>query len=174
MKTQMLIPIVALLGVISPVAQAETNHPSFGIYLTRLSKEECQSLEKTPIPLESIPLEQMPLISERDIVEYDFNQHVIKLTPEAFQRASKVHPTSVSYGIPFVVVASGTRHYMGVFWSALSSAVTSFPNIVTPINSSRSHETYGTNCIQILPPGRDTRVTTYMTLKQLGLLKKGQ
>ena len=170
----MLIPILALVAVISPVAQAETNHPSFGIYLTRLSKEETQSLEKTPMPLEKIPLEQVPLISERDIVEYDFNKHSIKLTPEAFERVSKVHPASVSYGIPFVVVASGTRHYMGVFWSGSSSAVTSYPSISTPINSSWSTETYGTNCIIIAPPGRDTRVTTYMTLKQLGLLKKGQ
>ena len=174
MKTQILLLIVALVAAINLMAETVTNQLSFGIYLTRLSKEEMEKLEKTPIPLKEIPLEQVPLISERDIVAYDFNKHIIELTPEAFKGVSKVQPPSVSYGIPFVVVASGTRHYMGVFWSSLSSGVTSFPSILTPIDPSWRAAEYGTNCIQIRPPSGDKRVTTYMTLKQLGLLRKGE
>jgi hypothetical protein len=170
----MLVLIVALAARVISLGQTETNHPSFGIYLTRLSQEEIRSVERTPIPVDRIPLEQIPLISERDIVEYDFNRHIMKLTPEAFQRVSKVQVTSVSHGIPFVVVASGARHYMGVFWSDASSATTSFPSVPTPITSPWYAERYGTNCIPICPPTKDIRVSTYMALKQLGLLKSEQ
>lgn len=166
--------ILALVFPIMAFTQTGASQPSFGIYLTRLSEEVIQTLEKTPIPLESVPLDPIPLISQKDIVEYDFSTHIMKLTPAAFDKVSKIKVASVSYGIPFVVVANGRKHYMGVFWSLLSSIPTSFPHIPSPVVPELAAERYGINSVPILPPSRDVRVTIYMTLKELGLLKKGQ
>ena len=135
-----------------------------------MSAKEIQNLERKPIPLASIPLESEPLISEHDLIDYDFNKHILKLTPEGFQKMEKIRAPGVSYGRPFVVVAEGVRHYMGVFWSMASSIPTSFPNIPTPVTA--YDDTYGNNCVPILAPSRDVRVTTYMALHRLGVLKK--
>lgn len=166
----MLAVLIAVVTTIASADQSETNRPSFAIYLTKLSTNQIQNLERNPIPLASIPLENEPLISERDLIEYDFSKHIMKLTLEGFQKVEKIKAPSVSHGVPFVVVAGGVRRYTGVFWSVLSSAVTSFPNIPVPVTVYGN--TYGTNCVPILAPSRDVRATIYMPLHKLGVLKK--
>jgi hypothetical protein len=171
MRNRILTVIFVLSFSIVSFSQTGKTRLSFGIYLTQLSEEDIQKLERHPLPIESIPLQPMPLISERDIVEYDFSTHIIKLTPDAFERISKIKVQSVSAGIPFVVSVSGRNHYMGMFWSSFSSIPTAFPNILMP---PIIDEITGINSIQIRPPNMDRRVTPYMVLKELGLLKKGQ
>jgi hypothetical protein len=172
MKTQAFLSVIVFVSSITAISQTEIQQPSFGIYLTQLSGTVIQTLERSPIPVETVPLEPTPLISEKDIVQYDFESHTIKLTPDCFRRVSYIHVGDVSYGVPFVVVANGRKAYMGMFWSMASSIPTSYPHI---LDAERFFQKDGcSTCIQIRPPKRDVRVTTYMALKTLGLLKKGQ
>jgi hypothetical protein len=76
----------------------------------------------------------------------------MKLTPEAFDRAARIRVTSVSHGIPFVVVVSGRKQYMGMFWSSLSSIPTSYPYIVSSPLPASADAGCGKYCVQIHPP----------------------
>ena len=153
-------------------SQANLQKPSFGIYLTKLPETIIQQLERNPIALASVPLEPSPLISEKDLVEYAFKSHTMKLTADAFDRISKIRVGSVSVGIPFVVVANGNKAYMGMFWSILSSIPTRYPHIGEPMVTQTAEELYGcSTCVRIDPPSADERVRPYMALKALGLIK---
>ena len=69
-----------------------------------------------------------PLITEADIVFYDWDDHTIKLTAEATNRLIQT-----GYGngmqVPFIVVAKGERIYFGAFWPGQSSYMPMFPSI---------------------------------------------
>jgi hypothetical protein len=71
-------------------------------------------------------LSTTPVISEADIITYDFSKHAMKLNPEAIKRLPKP-PVS---GTPFVVVVNGERIYLGAFYSLISSIPCSVPVIV--------------------------------------------
>ncbi len=152
-------------------SQEVSQKPSFGIYLTQLQGTMIQQLERHPIEVESVPLEPLPLISEKDLIEYSFKSHTMKLTADGFERISKIKVRSVSDGIPFVVVTNRTKVYMGMFWSLLSSIPTRYPNI-EPMGKETARELYGcSTCVRINAPSTDERVRTYMALKALGLVK---
>ena len=78
------------------------------------------------VTLEQLRLGSVPVLTEEDIVEYDWNEHFLKLTPEAWKRVPS--PRSV-WGLPFVVVADGQRCYLGAFWAHLSSYMPKVPFI---------------------------------------------
>ncbi len=95
----------------------------------------------------------------------------MKLTAEGFARISKVNVGNVSVGIPFGVVANGSKAYMGMFWSMVSSIPTRYPHI-EPMAKDMAENVYGcSTCIGINPPSVDERVRPYMALKALGLIK---
>lgn len=79
-------------------------------------------------PLEGLIVADKPLISESDIVSYDWQKHIMQVKPDVFPRFPKV--TSV-WGSPFVVVAAGKPQYLGAFWPAGSSYMASMPTIST-------------------------------------------
>ena len=78
------------------------------------------------VTLEQLRLGSVPVLTEEDIVEYDWNEHFLKLTPEAWKRVPS--PRSV-WGLPFVVVADGHRCYLGAFWGVGSSYIPKVPVI---------------------------------------------
>ncbi len=177
---------LSILSFSFPIAAFAQTSPSFGIYLTRLSESDIQTLERKPVErkpvdLETVPLEPTPLISEKDIVEYRYPSHIIKLTPEGFKKATAIKVHDVSHGIPFVVVAGGRKIYMGMFWSSASSIPTLYP-FISDLSPYFVREASGcSTCIQISPSKADGwaakyrldgRDAAYLTLKMLGLLKE--
>ncbi len=168
---RLLVLAISLTSPIIAYSQGESQKASFGIYLTQLPASTIQQLERNPIVLESVPLEPIPLISEKDLIEYTFKTHTMKLTTDGFERISKIKVGSVSVGIPFVVVANGNKAYMGMFWSMASSIPTKYPHI-DPMAKEMAEKVYGcSTCIGINPPSVDERVRPYMALKALGLIK---
>jgi len=78
------------------------------------------------VALEQLRLAAVPLFTEEDIVEYDWNEHFLKLTPEAWKRLPAVRSV---WGLPFVVVAADHRCYLGAFWGVGSSYMPKVPFI---------------------------------------------
>jgi len=79
-------------------------------------------------PLDGLILDGTPIISDSDLVAYEWRQHVIRLTPEAHNRLTKaVKPGG--WGVPFVVQVEGTPVYLGAFWSSISSYTADMPTI---------------------------------------------
>ena len=76
------------------------------------------------VTLNKLQLAPVPIISEKDLLGYDWAKHILKLRPKVTDRLPS--PKSV-WGIPFVVVADGRRCYLGAFWAAGSSYLPSVP-----------------------------------------------
>jgi len=93
----------------------------FGIYLVKDLKTR-SAIEKN---LDELVLESDPIITEKDMEQYNWSYHSFKLGKEVFDRIPNV-PTD---GLPFVVVADGERIYLGAFWTSLSSVSTTLPVI---------------------------------------------
>jgi hypothetical protein len=86
-----------------------------------------------------LKLSPTPLITENDILNYDFTTHTLRLTAEARARLPRP-PVS---GTPFVVTAEGRRIYLGVFTTSLSSVSFAVPSIVVdaPIHTNQPPNT---------------------------------
>jgi len=72
--------------------------------------------------LDELELAEDPILSTSDIVNYQWDFHMIDLTPEAFQKILAILSVGIpNSGIPFVVVSHGERIYAGAFWTPSSS-----------------------------------------------------
>ena len=90
--------------------------PRLGLYLVTKSANDLQQME----------LAGSPLISEADIIEYNWTNHTMRITGEAAKRI----PTNVGTGgKAFVIVADGQRAYRGAFWISVSSIGCPYPII---------------------------------------------
>ena len=81
-------------------------------------------------PLEGLVLDDTPLLTEKDIVFYDWQRQLIRLEPGAIKRLPRIWNPPVVFGVPFVVVADGQRIYLGAFWTTVSSYMANMPTIV--------------------------------------------
>lgn len=88
-----------------------------------------------------IPLADKPLISNEDIVSYDWETHEIVLTPQAFEKINAMQPPV--NGTLFVACVDGGPVYTGAFWTMASSL--SYDGAVIMVPSFSSTE----NSIQI-------------------------
>jgi len=59
-------------------------------------------------------LMEKPIITDKDIIEYDWVSHTVTISKEAVKRIPKPFTS-------FIVVADGKRCYAGCFWSRISS-----------------------------------------------------
>jgi len=76
------------------------------------------------ILIEQLHLASDAIITEKDLVGYDWSGHVLKLASGIKERIPS--PRS-AWGMPFVVVADGTRCYLGAFMSFGSSYLPKVP-----------------------------------------------
>jgi hypothetical protein len=84
------------------------------------------------VTLEELRLAPEPIITEKNLLGYDWDRHTLKLTPGARDRI----PSPSVWGVPFVVVADGKRCYLGAFWTHLSSYMPNLPvAYVDPIST---------------------------------------
>lgn len=84
-----------------------TSNPRFGLYLVTKDNKD----------LDKIELAKSPLITEDDILDYNWTNHTMYITETAAKRIPNVD----SLGKPFIIVVDGNRAYGGTFWTPLSS-----------------------------------------------------
>ncbi len=103
---------------------SQTNHP-FAIYFA-IEPVDRRLLIRGQGDWSMIKLSSTPIISDADILSYNFSQHAMRLTPTALAQI----PRPPVRGIPFVVVANGQKIYVGVFVTGASSMSFAVPAIV--------------------------------------------
>ncbi len=124
MKTKFILIIAVFLGLTAHRGVAEsTPTNSFGIYLFANSEE----WNDFGSDWTSRALSPSPVLSETDILAYNFTNHLMMLTPEAAHRFSSFHIRRLTE--PFVVVVNGERIYRGLFVSAGCSQSFDLPSI---------------------------------------------
>lgn len=130
MKTSACSFVLILLSIFLPTAhsadgssQADAKKASFGLYLFA----DAVSWQDAREDWKSRALSMPPLISEADILSYDFSQHTMTITADAFSRYTNA--TFRKLVVPFVLVANGERFYLGSFVSLFCSASIPMPSI---------------------------------------------
>jgi hypothetical protein len=88
----------------------EALHPRFALYLVKTPHAEIAKTE----------LESQPLLTEQDIVSYDWQTHTITLTESGEKKIPDTKAVG-TWGKEFLIVADGQRCYLGAFWISLSS-----------------------------------------------------
>ncbi len=125
MKTKFFLIIAVILGLAVHRGVAESTHTnSFGIYLFANSEESNDFGSNWT----SRAISPNPVLSEADILAYNFTNHLMTLTPEAAHRFSTFHIRRLTE--PFVVVVNGERIYRGLFVSADCSQSFDLPSII--------------------------------------------
>jgi hypothetical protein len=123
MKIAIFLGLILLLTVTSLTAIPKRG--TFAIYLIAGSVD-ARVFAQSPGRWKDLPLEREPIISDADIVAYDFSKHAMRLKPEALKR---LPPPSVA-GTPFVVVVNRERIYPGAFYTSVSSIPCDVPVMV--------------------------------------------
>lgn len=99
---------------------------SFEIYLVK----NLINCDASKIDLSKLELEEKPLLTDKDISEYVWKSHQIKLIKDGELKKTlneKVYRKTPVTGKPFVVVCNGEKVYCGAFWTLLSSLY--FPDL---------------------------------------------
>ncbi|NQU20499.1 MAG: HEAT repeat domain-containing protein [Candidatus Nealsonbacteria bacterium] len=79
-------------------------------------------------PLDDLVFDGAPLLTETDILTYDWKNHSIKLKPGVGERLH--HAVKLgSAAVPFVVQTEGKPIYLGAFWPPYSSNLAKLPHI---------------------------------------------
>ncbi len=108
----------------------------FGIYLVTGLRADHPAHRRSPprqaweFPPEDLILAEKPVISDKDIIEYDWKTHTIKLVPGAEKRLPKPSTSDTAFVVSeraFVVVANGRRCYLGYFCHPPASMVPGMP-----------------------------------------------
>lgn len=120
--------------------------------------------------ISELTLSERPIISEADLISYNWTNHAMKVTPETQDRLPQQPDLR---GTPFVVVADGERRYIGVFWTMLSSFTPQRPYIVVLPGHSQHPVTLDIKASWFRPldpdPRSDLRIK--QTLTALGKLQ---
>lgn len=90
-------------------AGAEQAKPRFALYLVKTQHAD----------LAATKLESRPLLTEQDVVSYDWQTHALTLTEAGVKKLRSVQVEV--FGKRFVIVADGRRCYKGALWTQLSS-----------------------------------------------------
>lgn len=122
MKIQRFI-LLAMVSIATICRSENTN--SFGIYLTA-EPVDALILAYGKGDWSHVKIQSTPVISESDILVYDFTKHWVTLKPEVLKRL----PRPSIPGTPFVVVANDERIYLGAFTTPLSSSSVAVPSII--------------------------------------------
>ena len=87
-----------------------------------------------------------PLLSDSDILSYNWTSQEILLTDEAFQRLTQQGMNLYSFTDGFVIKINGEEIYQGIFRSPIMSAIPAppkisimFPNVLFPSSTPDNH-----------------------------------
>jgi hypothetical protein len=120
MKTVIMFGVV-VFQILTSLAAAQ-KQDTFAIYLFDSPVDTISLKQKW----KNLSLASEPIISESDVLAYDYSKHALRLRPEAV----KGLPRPPVEGTPFVVVVNGERIYPGAFYGLYSSIPCSLPVIV--------------------------------------------
>jgi hypothetical protein len=122
--------VVSAIFILSACNTSKGN--GFAIYLTR------DDIPPTQMPgLSQVDLETQPFISITDIVSYNAQTHELKLTPDSFERISRLEvPVR---GRSFVVCVNRKPTYWGAFWTPISSISFEGVTIWQPLSTAQPH-----------------------------------
>jgi hypothetical protein len=123
MKVAFWLGLILLLTFTSLAAIPKQD--TIGIYLFARSIDP-RVLMRRPGQWKDLPLAHKPIVTDADIIAYDFSKHEMKLEPEALKRL----PSPPVGGIPFVVVVNGERIYLGAITISISSMSFDLPVIM--------------------------------------------
>jgi hypothetical protein len=94
----------------------------FGIYLLKDTLLVTSDAKK--LTLESLQVQDAPIININDVTTYNWEEHNITLTPEAFKRFKSVEKKVKSvYGLPFIVMLNQQKIYLGNIYPMYSSYI---------------------------------------------------
>jgi len=119
-----LILLVIIFGIFNFCCENSNspNDDDFGIYL--LSNTSLTTLDAKEISIKSLAVQNEPIIDITDIVTYNWEEHLITLTSEAFEHFGNVeNKIKSTYGLPFIFIAEGDKIYLGNIYPAYSSYV---------------------------------------------------
>jgi hypothetical protein len=77
-------------------------------------------VKKHHAELDKVELETEPVLTEKDIISYDWATHTMELTEDGIKKLPSTREVGVN-GRAFVIVADGKRCYRGAFWTSFSS-----------------------------------------------------
>lgn len=98
------------------------NKEEFGIYL--LKDTLLLTTEAKKISITSLELQDTPIIKIDDIIEYNWEEQVVIVKTEAFERFLGIEKKIKSVlGLPFVVVVNQQRVYLGNIYPMYSSYI---------------------------------------------------
>jgi hypothetical protein len=169
MRSKLILSVLIYLSGSAAAAQSQQN--TFAIYLLA-EPTDTRTLAQNQGWWKQVALSSAPVISEADIISYDFSNHAMKLGPEAIKRLPEPPVT----GIPFVVVVNRERIYQGAFYTSLSSISYARPVIVVDNPDATQPREAGVLLIERAYPAKmkgedlrsDQRIKS--TLKQLNKL----
>jgi hypothetical protein len=109
---------------------ADTHEGEFAIHLVGQS---ITAVELMSSSINEVALEAAPILSQSDIVAYDWETHQMELTSGGYEKLAELESRVMHEGgLGFVACVGEERIYSGAFWSSLSSAV--FPGTVIDVN----------------------------------------
>jgi len=131
-KLTLLICSILLIIILYSTYTITTKSEEFAIYLPRenIPPAKMQALSH-------IELSDQPFISVKDIITYNAQTHELKLTPNAFERISKLNvPVE---GKSFLVCINKKPIYWGAFWMSISSISFDGVTIWMPYNTQKQN-----------------------------------
>ena len=131
-KLTLLICSILLIIILYSTYTITTKSEEFAIYLPRenIPPAKMQALSH-------IELSDQPFISVKDIITYNAQTHELKLTPNAFERISKLNvPVE---GKSFLVCINKKPIYWGAFWTSISSISFDGVTIWMPYNTQKQN-----------------------------------
>jgi len=163
--------------------------PSFKLYL--IDGKEDISAKKTLERIGELELVEEPLITEKDILSYHWETHVIVMTKQGFEKFKKLLVKKIlekddvnsknlweagARGRGFMVVVNGQRAHIGAFSSPLLSVVQRIPRIDLSFSKNDNNIPENSLCIELFNPDEKaqdprSKESIKSTLEELKLLK---
>jgi hypothetical protein len=122
--TLMLILVLFALSACQKPVEEEVDAPlegePFALYL--LADPQITGPDIKYYDLDQLPLAEMPIISTENLVSYDWDNHGLNLTQNAYLQLLAILSGGMpSSGVPFVIMVYEQPIYAGAFWTLLSS-----------------------------------------------------
>lgn len=109
---------------------ADSDHFAIHVVVTEDDDDWLMVVDETYVSenLEEVPLEVVPLVSDQDIIAYDWDTHRVYLTSDTAERLMvQGLGMDLQAPVPAVVMADGAGIYIAVFWPLFFSSLPSCP-----------------------------------------------
>jgi hypothetical protein len=113
---------LSLYGCKKESTEPSTSIPKFAFY--KLADSTITAHQAWTFHVDSVSLFPTPFLTENDLTSYNWSTHSFTARSNIDTMFSQLRWLGgKSSGVPFVVVANGSRIYIGAFWWAYSSSI---------------------------------------------------